>query len=56
MNLNDLIHNGDHCVRFFSVKHIVVQSKKFDPKKLEGSGNPAPSFETDLCSAIQKTM
>jgi len=56
MNLSDLIHNEDRCVHFFSVKRIVVQSRKFDPKKLEGSVNPALSFGRDLCTATQKTM
>jgi hypothetical protein len=56
MNLNDLIQNEGRYVRFFSVKHIVDQSRKFDQKKLESSVSPAPSFGTDLCFEIQKTM
>jgi hypothetical protein len=54
MNLNDLIQNAARCVRFFSVKRTVVQSKKFDLRKLGDNANLDPNFAIDLCPSTSK--
>jgi len=56
MNLNDLIQNAARCVRFFSVKRTVVQSREFDLRKLGANANLDPNFAIDLCPSTSKTM